>query len=285
MDGSARTDNPGDLLDVMAKHFPGDTKDGPRSPWYDRSEAFDRGRAVVYWGGRGDTADTCRAEVTQSALDGLGFAGGLALARDLVEVGWRASARMDVYLDDDLGRITPARVDQAIMAGQAVTHCRPGRITLNRDDGSSTYYLGAPASDRRMRVYDKRGPTRAELQARRKASQAVLASLLGAEDPAQAVLANLVSLADFRESRRRLGHGNERAPRLDWWHELVGDTAKAEGAPSRPELSLSERADWVDRSLSAVLADLDANLGPAYLEKVLKHGRATLRARKLRVVA
>ena len=284
MDGSTRHSDPEELGDTLAKYFGDDLKEGPRTGWYARSWSFDRGRSFVFFGGRGDAEDTCRVEVQQTALDSLGLAGGLELGRDLRDLGWKPS-RMDVYVDDELGRITPRRVDEAIQAGQVVTHCRPGRLTLNRDDGSSTYYLGAPASDRRARIYDVRGPVRMELQTRRASAVAVLDSLLGSDDPGMAVLGNLVSLADFRESRGRDHHTGRRAPRLSWWAELVGDATKAEGAPSRPELSLAERAEWVDRSLAVVLADLDANLGPSFLDGVLKRGRVKLRHRKLRAVS
>jgi hypothetical protein len=291
MDGSARNGNPGDVLDVMEKHFGGDTKDGPRTGWHGASLSFDHGRASVFWEGRGNAKETTRVEVTQGGCDGLGFDGSIALARDLVAVGWKSRARMDVYLDDYDGRISPAKARAAVRAGQVVTHARaakegacPGKFIDNDYDVTTSYYLGQPSSDRQLRIYDKRGPTRVELQARRAAAVAVLDSLLGAEDPGRAVLGNLVSFADFRESRGRTGLGHRRAARLGWWGDLVGEAAKVEGVPAAPDRSLAERAEWFDRSLGATLAELERDMGPEWVEAVLRKGHQKLRARKLRMV-
>jgi len=274
MDGSARAEDPEQLVEVLRETFGSDTRPGPSVGFYNQSVSFDYGRAHVMWGGRAMADGTSRCEVEQSALDELGFAGSLALARRLREATWRPS-RTDLWLDDYLGRITPGRIDEAIMAGQVVTHARPGRLTLNRDDGSTTYYHGKPGSDRMVRTYDVRGPVRMELQARRRPAVAALDSVLKSEDPPRAILGNLVSFADFRESRVR-GHGNVRAARLPWWDELVGDVAKAEGVPSRPELSLSALAVYVMGHWARTLAELERDLGSVYIEQLLRHGRTVL---------
>lgn len=274
MDGSARAEDPEQLVEVLRETFGSETRPGPRTGFYSDAISFDVGRAHVMWNGRENARGTTRCEVEQSACDELGWPGSFELARRLREATWRPS-RNDLWLDDYLGRLTVAKVDAAIMAGQAVTHARPGRLTLNRDDGSSTYYLGQPASDRRMRTYDYRGPVRAELQARRRWAVASLDSVLKAEDPPRAVLSNLVSFVDFRESRKRDRVG-ARAARLPWWDELVGETVKAEGVPSRPELSPSALAVYVMGHWARTLAELERHFGSIYLDQLIRHGRVIL---------
>ena len=274
MDGSARAEDPEQLVEVLRETFGSDTRPGPRVGFYNQATSFNVGRAHVMWDGREMARGTTRCEVEQSALDELGWPGSFELARRLREATWRPS-RNDLWLDDYLGRLTVAKVDEAIMAGQVVTHARPGRLTLNRDDGSSTYYLGQPSSDRRMRTYDYRGPVRAELQSRNKWAVASLDSVLKAEDPPRAVLSDLVSFVDFRESRKRDRSG-ARAARLPWWDELVGETVKAEGVPSRPELSPSALAVYVMGHWGRTLAELERYFGPIYIEQLMRHGRAVL---------
>lgn len=221
-----------------------------------------------------NAAGTTRVEVKQSALDGLGLAGSVALLADLRAEGF-AESRLDGWLDDYQGRITPARVRAAVLEDLAVTHARPGRWVHDDEDGSSTYYLGSVTSDRRTRTYDKRGPTRHELQARRAAARSFGDGLMNGE-PARAVLSNLVSFADFREGRGRDHRTGERVPRLDWWHELVGESSKAEGAPSRPRLSIEELAVYFERFWSRSVALLVDEFGPGYLDQVLRLGRMRL---------
>lgn len=275
MDGSAKVEDPRGLVDVLGEAFGTDTRDAPRTAFYDAGESFDYGRAHVFWGGRAMARETCRVEVEQTALDGLGFAGGVALARGLAREGWRPS-RADIWLDDTESRITPAKVRAAVLGGQTVTHARPGRWVYNDEDGSSTYYLGAPSSDRRTRTYDYRGYTRHELQTRRSSARAAMSAVLNADDPARAALGNLVSFADFRDSRKYDHRTMERVPRVDWWAALVGDVAKVEGAPSRPKLSLEEMALYVMGHWARTLAELERDLGHDFIEQLMRKGRAGL---------
>lgn len=274
IDGSAWFDDPGGLLEVMTKHLGPSDGAGPGTAFYGTSAKFDRGRALVHWNGKQNAAGTSRAEVKQQALDGLGFAGGLALLVDLKREGFMLS-RLDEWVDDYDGRITPDRVRAAVNGSQAVTHARPGRWVHNDEDGSSTYYLGAPSSDRRVRTYDKRGPVRMELQARNDWARANGRALLRSIEPERAVLSNLVSFVDFRESRARDRDGH-RVARLDWWESLVGDAAKAEGAPSRPRLSLEELALYALQYWSKSLAVLDREMGPDFIDQLLRAGRERL---------
>lgn len=273
IDGSAWQEDPGGLLEVMTKHLGPTDGAGPGTGFYGTSAKFDRGRALVHWNGRVNAAGTSRAEVKQQALDGLGLAGSLELLRDLRGEGFMLS-RLDEWVDDYEGRVTPARVREAVNGGHAVTHARPGRWVHNDEDGSSTYYLGAPSSDRRIRTYDKRGPVRMELQARNEWARANGRELLGRGDPERAVLDNLVSFVDFRESRVR--SDGRRVPRLSWWDALVGDATKVEGAPSRPRLSLEELALYALQFWSKSLAVLDRDMGPGFIDQLLRAGRERL---------
>jgi len=277
LDGSAAgAVIPDQLASVLGDTF-GESTDGLGSGWYRRGMTFDRGRARVEWDGKGNAAGSVRVEVQQTALDGLGLDGSVTLARSLGEAGWEAS-RLDCWVDDPERRILPALARQAVLEGQAVTHARPGKWVHDDTTGRATYYLGATGSDRRTRFYDKLEPerTRTELQARRDAARHGMFVIANAppEQRPSAVLANIVSFVDFREGRKR--SDGVRRPRLPWWDAVVGDVAKAAAAPSRPRLSLEERAEWFRQTMSGVLADLYREMGPEWVSDVIREGLARL---------
>lgn len=261
---------------VVESRF-GQATEVPASGFFGQAVAFDGRRARVEWDGRKDARGYVRAEVSQSALDRLGFEGSVDFAAALRSAGFRAS-RADLWIDDPERRVTPGRVMQAVAEGQAVTHAKPGIEIIDHADGRRTYYLGRPTSDRRLRVYDKLMPdrTRVELQARREAAAWAIQSMLAAAeaDRPAALIGQVVRFVDFR-SHKAAGE-RSRAPRLDWWQEVVGDAAKAEAAPSRPRLSIPELAAWFERSMGRVLAELHDELGDEWLAGVIERGVARL---------
>lgn len=79
-----------------------------------------------------------------------------SLIRDLVRLDGRAS-RIDVCINIHEGGLTPAAFMKAYKGGFMKTSARQAHITTGVRDGveGETLYLGARASERYMRVYDK----------------------------------------------------------------------------------------------------------------------------------
>jgi hypothetical protein len=274
LDGSAGVPSPERLVAVMRERFP-KVVDLPSSGFYGRAVGFDGGYARVEWMGRANALGTSRVEVKQSALDRLGLAGGTQLLGDLMAEGFRAS-RVDVWVDDEQRRITPGKVRAAVLDGQAVTHARPGRSITDDQDGRQTYYLGRAGSSRLMRFYDKLDPprTRSELQARKEMARSIAAGVVQSGGAPAALMGQVVSFVDFRESRGR--SDGVRAPRLDWWAAVVGDTVKAQGAPARPRPSIDELAVYLEDAWSRKFAEVVDAKGRGWLERFLSIGRERL---------
>lgn len=270
LDGSAKSPVPDEVENVVRGRF-GPPFDMPPVGFYLSRHGYDGGRVSVAWNGRQNALGTTRVEVTQTALDGLGMAGSVELLRDLTAAGYRPS-RLDEWVNDPERRMTPGRVRAAVLGGQAVTHARPGRWVVDDVTQRETYYLGRPGSDRMVRCYDREdGQVRYELQSRRDAARHATTVLLASVDPVQALVANVVSFADYRESKARDRDGVRR-PRLDWWAAVSGDTASATGAPSRPERSLDDLARQFEIQYSGRLALLYRELGPEWLNDVIRRG-------------
>jgi hypothetical protein len=280
LDGTAATPEPEEVREVIGSRF-GKAFDLAGVGFYGRRVGYDGGRASVAWDGRADAAGTTRAEVTQTGLDGLGLVGGVSLLRSLADVGYRPS-RVDEWIDDPGRRMTPERVRAAVLAGQVVTHARPGRAWTDDLTGRRTYYLGRVTSDRMVRCYDRPdGECRYELQSRRGAARHASTVLLVAGDPVAAVVGNVVSFADYRESHGRDHRSGARVARLPWWSAVVGDLPKAEAAPIRPRPSLEEleayfRAFWSER-----LAELYLALGRGWLMDVIREGAERMSDREV----
>lgn len=276
LDGTAKTPEPREVQNVIEGVF-GPGVEVPASGFFGRAMAHDGRRVRVEWDGRKDARGHVRASVTQTALDPLGLDGQVDLLRRLTETGYRPS-RLDQWVDDAERRVRPSLARQAVLDGQVVTHARPGRHWRDDDDGRETYYLGRPGSDRMLRVYDKLDPerTRVELQARRDAAAHAAGIVLAAAPEARpsAVMSNVISFVDFRESRAR--SDGRRAPRLPWWQAVVADTARAAALPPRPRLTIEELAAWFDVAMGKTLAELHRELGNDWLDAQLQRGHLRL---------
>ena len=125
-----------------------------------------------------------------------------------VDTGAKAR-RVDLTLDDYEKRITPARFLEELRGPNKVTHSRKALtisgVILGEPDTGETVYLGAPQSNRRLRVYDKSFESgglidayRWELQERKSAAEKA-AYDLAYGDWNKVVRSRLVGFVDFRE--------------------------------------------------------------------------------------
>ncbi len=135
-------------------------------------------------------------------------------------------SRFDVAIDNC--PFTPRQVFDAQDAGNYRSKARPGAWYPDTGDGSTAYH-GSRKSDKLLRVYDRRGPTRCELEYRRKAALALCTLYAYSEqtDVVERVIGVLRDLVDFVDRRSNVSE----SPLLPWWELFVGSTGR-EALPS-----------------------------------------------------
>jgi hypothetical protein len=178
----------------------------------------------------------CLPGDTLAVVGNEGAAGFLAFING---VGWRWGGRRVDFAWDGV----PFTVDMAYEAAMRknlnsrVFTGDPKETRLEISD-SRTLYLGHRKRDRFLRVYDRRGPVRCEIEFKGKVAQGVVAEMVGAgveRWPLMALgwLRGSVDFVDSAASTQAC-----RCPLLPWWAEFV------EGAErSRPKLLVKEKLD------------------------------------------
>jgi len=256
-------------VDTVSRHLFGlHLEPLERGLWtYTRSALERSTKARVLWSpGREEVAVNLPGE----ACEMLGTAGVLALVREL---GLKLT-RFDVAWDTDI--LTPAMARAAHVSGDAVTFARAWDWRENSE--GSTFYLGKRGSDndvRLLRVYDRRGPTRVELELHGKRAQMLWAVLDGAalEDWSAGCLAYLVDFVDFRDRAADPNVG--RCPRLEWWEDFTNGAGRLALPLPRKAPTLESTQTWVEGQVAPALA-LVADYVPdatSWLKSLLEDGR------------
>jgi len=240
-----------------------------RGMWtYQRSAVERSTKARVLWSP--DRLDVS-VNLPGDACEMLGTEGVLALVHEL---GLKLT-RLDVAWDTDL--VTPEVVRAAHQAGQAVTHSKFYKWMQSPE--GSTFYLGKRGSDsdvRLVRVYDRRGPTRVELELHGKRAQMLWAILNGAElvDWSAGCLAYLVDFVDFRERSDNTNVG--RCPQLDWWEDFTEGAGRLALPLPRRAPTLDSTQQWLEGQIAPALALVSEYVpdGTAWLAGVLRDGKS-----------
>lgn len=231
------------------------------------------GAFIVWTEGRADMA----VSLTGTACEQLGVLGTLSLLRSLAALapgGFRVT-RLDVAWDTELFGV--ADVVAAYAAGDCVTRARKRKYEANND--GTTFYIGQRGEEhaRLVRFYDKRGPTRCELELHGDRSNALAAYLVGCDPDAVSRLA-LGALLDFVDFRDVGADTNvTRCPRVSWWAAF---TASAEALPlpvRRPLPTLDRLREWcedtVSGSLSTIFDAMGEVRGRLWVGELLEKGR------------
>jgi DNA relaxase NicK len=260
---------PSEVVDIVSRHLFGlHLEHLDRGLWTYKLSAVERTtKARVLWSeGRPEVAVNLPGE----ACEMLGTAGVLALVREL---GLKLT-RLDVAWDTDL--LTPAMVRGAYILGDAVTFARKWK--WDESPEGSTFYLGKRGSDpdlRMLRVYDRRGPTRVELELHGKRAQMLWSVLDQAqlEDWSAGCLAYLVDFVDFRDRAADLNVG--RCPQLEWWEDFTEGAGRLALPLPRKAPTLDSTRDWLAGQVAPALAlVLDATPdATAWVREMLRDGR------------
>jgi Replication initiation factor len=154
----------------------------------------------------------------------------------------------------------------AVRAGHTVAWVKRGRDgaaadTWNSSNGEGegdTLYIGRRASQRCMRIYNRRGPTRVELETKDQYADAVALGLLERRgddsDLARFVVGCLREFCDFGIPDG--AHGSRDVALLPWWAAFVGSVERVGKlvVDRRENLSVDRTLAWVGRAVVPSLA-------------------------------
>jgi len=280
LQGTTRTADRATLRGYLASIFgePFTRKGGVQ--WYRQSEGFGESGVLIAWEPVSDWSWSSElfVQVPQSALDGLGWDGGLELMAQLVR-GFRVRpSRLDVYVDDHARTADPLDVLEALRAGNARTHVKKWRQITDSDDGM-TVYVGSRTAECMVRVYrkwaesgDPDAGVRWEMETKGDRAALVADLMIDAHDTAGERFVSLLrAFVDFvdRDEQTR----GDRAPLLGWWAALVANVARATVRLGVVPDTFARRVRWLRKSVAPTLAVLVATMGRDGLDRLLEEGR------------
>ena len=236
------------------------------------------GPVVVFSEGNDDMGVS--VEVEGEGCELLGFDGLTSLWADL---NLRVS-RIDLAADG--APFTPAESWAAWTAGQVRTKVKAStRATTGREAWRSgswmsnaegdTATFGSPRSNRLIRVYDRRGATRVELQVRKEAADVIATDvfLRPVEELPRAVLGHIRAFVDFVDVAADSNIG--RAPLLSFWDAFCGHVEKAQVRLTGTVLRTFEKIDeWIRRQVAPSFAVWMQRLGPDKVTELFQLGKA-----------
>jgi hypothetical protein len=242
---------------------------------------------LVAWGdNRPDVFVTVQGEVCEQ----LGISGLVALS---ALTGLEPTSRLDVAWDADW--LIPEMFGQAFEAGDVVTRIqRPvnpdtGRIKgIQRESNheGDTVYLGSRTSERFLRVYDRRGPCRVEMELKERRAVELWRRFIKLNDEAEwgrEALAELRAFIDFRHSEPSALTGKpiQTADRslLAWWAEFCAGADRRSTVIPRKAPTLESLEAYIRRQVAGPLALLVAVRGQPFLDEILRNGQTRNLAR------
>jgi DNA relaxase NicK len=170
---------------------------------------------------------------------------------------------------------TPLDAKQAVDAGQIRSGINRKSLTYtvepyaSKEDGSlgtTSLRLGSLSSERLMRIYDKRGLVRVELQTRAKRAEKVAWDVLVQPIPDWPELAksHLRDYIDFE---------NDGIP-LPWWQEFIDTTSRARlTVTDAREKELERLTDWLMKQVAPSYSAVIDVIGENMMDAMLQYGR------------
>lgn len=205
---------------------------------------------------RRGSSDHCRVSLPGEVMDRLDVASLVALGTAL-ELN---PTRIDPFADG--APFHPDAIAEAWRQDLTLTKVhRTARSFSRLEDGVGdvSVYIGSPSADARLRIYNRRGPTRVELQLRRDKARAFWRELCSRslEELPQLVLGAFDGFVSFRAP---IGEDSNRSrwARLPLWDAFLCGAARVRLAVSRLPLSLERLAGHVWRQAGALTTWLEA---------------------------
>jgi len=275
------------VLSVLHRVTGEDVEVASRSKWYREGYRVGPVRVLASGVTSAGASMGCHVVADGSACEALGLDG---LRRIYAELRLRV-ARFDVAQDGC--PFTPSQVAGAWysddvrtkvkVAGDAREDRRWRSCDWQSSPSGDTFYMGSPRAARRVRVYDRRGPVRLELQSRDSAAEAIAADLFAApvEDFGRRFLGHVRAFVDFIEA----GEGNvTRRPLAGWWAAFCEGVEKSRVRVTAVVVDTFERiAAWVEHQVAPMLAVVAARRGDVAVAALLSRGRSRWRSRHARL--
>lgn len=166
---------------------------------------------------------------------------------------------------------SPQEVDQAIRAEKIRSLAKRESLTVYdtpfkaREDGElgcCTVEFGSRASDRMVRVYNKRGYTRVELQAKDDRAHFICMQLLNIQNIDYWFPVMISHLRDFLDIE------------TDWWEEFIHGYGRAYLTISKPrEIELDRIKKWINQQVAPSLSLFVDCSEPEDFQAMVKSGR------------
>lgn len=204
------------------------------------------GGASVFWSlGREDVYVVLPGEVCEL----LGLVGVVAVASELDLV---PSSRLDLAWDIEGVQVADFR--DAWHAKQVVTRAHRNSWEELRNSEGNTFYMGSRSSGRFVRVYDRRGPTRLEMEWKGERAVALWGCLMACDEKgwSNAALTELRAFLDFRD--RSASIHPRLCPLLPWWSLIVAGAGRDALCMPRKPSSLESQRQWLRAQVAPVLA-------------------------------
>ena len=177
--------------------------------------------------------------------------------------------RIDLAFDDV--PFTPKDIEEAIIAENVRSLAKresleifnsPYKQNDNGDHGCYTVNFGSRSSERMVRVYNKRGFTRVELQTKDARAHAIGMQLLNIQDVNCWFPVMISHLLDFLYVD------------TDWWKEFVSGNGRAYLTVSEPrKAELDRLANWFVKQIAPAFSVLVDGLDGVELQHMIKQGR------------
>jgi DNA relaxase NicK len=177
--------------------------------------------------------------------------------------------RIDLAFDNC--PFTPMQVEEAIREGKVRSlakreslemHNSPFLLKENGKEGTHTVYFGSRSSERMIRVYDKRGFTRLELELKDERADLVAKELFQANDISKWYTIMIGHLRDFVDFEN------------PWWSEFVSGKGRAWAVISNPkDIEMEKILNWIDRQVTPALSVVIDTQPEEVMEILLKKGR------------
>ncbi len=146
----------------------------------------------------------------------------------------------------------------------------PNALREDGKRGTITVYFGAPASDRRLRCYNKRGFTRCELECRREWAQLIALRVFNLEKADESAMQALGHLRDFADFN------------FPGWWSFMGANLRAHVKAKRPALivTTSRTLDWIRSQVAPTLGALDRRM-PGVVSSIVNSARPSEKLMRL----
>ena len=166
---------------------------------------------------------------------------------------------------------TPQDVEDAISNRQVrslakretlIVHKSPFETRANGEIGTHTVEFGSRFSERMIRVYNRRGFTRLEIELKKDRADLIAKQIFNASDVSEWWAIMISHLRDYIDFK------------TEWWEEFVNGIGRANAIVSNPKEISSERlVRWLERQVSAPLSVAHDMLPEYFLKDLITQGR------------